>query len=569
MSSYTSVNIARKLIENKIQKLHELLDERKSALNEELNEIEEAFSADNKKDQEELEKWRNYKEQTLELFQDDVTENVQLSKIEARIEEVSRTLEMRRLRLEWDEDKLKMEIGTLGTLQIQEQNPKPKQQQTPEMDYESLDEYVSMSIPENEAAINSHEDITEYANLADEQICMITPKGIQAKEHKSFQKPASSGYLKPMKQALIKRTHLPKELIPSRQDYTDLKRGVGSLIANLKDTKLRSRSLSSDRNEKVELYAELPEQKPGWQLHFSHKSETEENSNQTGLYPTPKPEDCTVINTCTRGTDPGQILKPKNVAVSPKTGCIFVAEKANNRVQVFTPTGEPLFSFGTRGKRLSMAEPYGVCVLNEKVYVSQTENHCIMVFKTNGDYCMQGGNKGKNEGSFEYPTGLSTDGTNVLVCDFGNHRVQVFSNNLIFKQMIGIGKLTNPKDVAVNSNSNLVVLDRSPTCVHIFNSKGVYQRKLINVSKCPTLSNPLFIAISPRGNIVLSDMLTCSVNIFNMDGQLLWCLGGLHDKETFGEPRGVATDPLGRLVVVCGKEIGCLKIMEIHLPNLF
>ena len=128
------------------------------------------------------------------------------------------------------------------------------------------------------------------------------------------------------------------------------------------------------------LYRELPKQKPGLQSHFSHKSE--DNSSQTGLYPTPKPEDCTVVSTCTRGTDPGQILKPKNVAVSPKTGCIFVAEKGNNRVQMFTPTGEPLSSFGTRGKRLLMAEPYGVCVLNEKVYVSQTENHCIMVFKT-------------------------------------------------------------------------------------------------------------------------------------------------------------------------------------------
>ena len=182
---------------------------------------------------------------------------------------------------------------------------------------------------------------------------------------------------------------------------------------------------------------------------------------------------------------------------------------------------------------------------------------------------MQGGNKGNNEGSLKYPTGLSTDGINVLVCDFGNNRVQVFSNNLLFKQLIGVGKLTNPTDIAVNLNSDLVVLDRSPTCVHIFNSKGVYQRKLINVSKCPTLSNPLFIAISPRGNIVLSDMLTCSVNVFTMDGQLLWSLGGLYDKETFGEPRGVACDQSGRLVVVCNKEIGCLKIIEIRLPNLF
>ena len=130
------------------------------------------------------------------------------------------------------------------------------------------------------AAINSPDDIT-YGDAVDVQA--IT-KEIQAKEHKFFHKPAQSGYLKPMKQALIKKTNLPKELIPSRQDYTDLKKGVGSLIANLKDTKLRSRSLSSGIDQKEELYTEFPEQKPGWQLRFSHKSETEENSNQTGMH---------------------------------------------------------------------------------------------------------------------------------------------------------------------------------------------------------------------------------------------------------------------------------------------
>ena len=546
MSSYTSVNIVRELIESKIQKLHELLDERKSALNEELNEIEESFSADNKKDQKELEKWETYKEHTLELFQDDVTDNVQLSKIEARIEEVSRKLEMRRLLLEWDEDKLKMEISNIGFLGRPGVKPKSETQQTKSgnktMDSTLIDEFIS-SRPY--ATI----DESILGDIPSER--KLTPKETQFEENTAFIKRFPSDYLEPMQQALRKKA---TDMIPSFQESPKERK------------KVVSKQLSNNMEREVALYGELPKQKRGWLNHFSNKSE--DNSNQTGLYPNPKPEDCTVISTCTRGTEPGQILKPKNVAVSPKTGNIFVAEKGNNRVQMFTPTGEPLLLFGTRGKSLSMAEPYGICVLNEKVYVSQTENHCIMVFKTNGDCCMQGGNKGKNEGSLELPKGLSTDGTNVLVCDFGNNRVQVFSNNLIFKQMIGVGKLTNPADIAVNSNSDLVVLDRSPTCVHIFNSKGVYQRKLINVSKCPTLSNPLFIAISPRGNIVLSDLLTCSVNIFTMDGQLLWSLGGLHDKEMFGEPRGVACDPSGRLIVVCNKEIGCLKIIEIGLPNL-
>ena len=211
MSSYTSVNIVRELIESKIQKLHELLDERKSALNEELNEIEEAFAADNKKDQEELEKWRKYKEDTLELLQGDATENVQLSKIEARIEEVSRKLEMRRLRLQWDEDKLKMEISIIGFLGRPGLKPKSETQQITKSEYKTMDD--STLIDEyGDIPSRTYETIDESilgdipsvlpkdASLGSER--KLTPKETQFEENAAFIKRSPSKFLEPMQQAL-------------------------------------------------------------------------------------------------------------------------------------------------------------------------------------------------------------------------------------------------------------------------------------------------------------------------------------------------------------------------------
>ena len=264
----------------------------------------------------------------------------------------------------------------------------------------------------------------------------------------------------------------------------------------------------------------------------------------------------------------GPILKPRNIAISQKTGCIFVVERGNNRVQVFAATGEPVYSFTRKTviPNQSMVKPYGICILNEKVFVSVTQYNCVHAYSASGQFVDRMGERGEGEGNFMFPTGMSTDGTNrVYVCDYGNNRVQAFSKELQFKQVIGVGHLTNPTDIAVDQHLDLYVLDRATTIVHIFNSRGVYQKKIIKIIKYPILSNPQFIAISPKGRIVLSDLLSNSVNIFTMDGGLRQTLGGPRDKELFGEPRGVAFDRNGNLVVACHKETGCLQIIEIDI----
>ena len=555
---YTTVKIVRKLIERRVEKLHELLDERKLALNEELDALEQRFTDENKKDEEELEKWTAYRDQTVDLFKEyEGVDNVQLSRIEHQIKGINSRIETRRVHLEWEDDRAKKEINLIGRLESSE-----SMGQT-DSNYEV---FQAMNLEVNDKVLY---EVMDEGTPDPSEASVIESTFVPIKN-----KPGE--YLKPLRPAPRAPSRTPPipplpsipPIPPPPPQDRKLKRmsSHGYILDNIKYPLERAQSMddsSFSNPQESELYCALPpSQKQGWRNILRKKSRSIGDKLDMPGVPAPPTRDYTVTCKCMLGTGPGQILKPKNIAISTKTGCIFVAEKGNNRVQAFAPTGDPMFSFGKRLKGNSMMKPYGVCVLNEKVYVSQTQSNCIMVFNTNGEYCMQSGGEGRGEGCFNFPAGLSTDGTRILVCDCANNRIQVLTHHLMFLQFYGIGKLTYPTDITVDSNSNLVVLDRSPTCVHIFNGKGVYQRKLINVSKCPTLSNPLFIAISPRGNIVLSDLLTCSVNIFTMDGKLLWSLGGLHDKETFGEPRGVATDPLGRLVVVCNKEIGPLMIIQ-------
>ena len=551
--SYTKVSIARKLLEKKIDKIHENLNERLKVLNEELDKYEKDFADENEKDELELSKLTQYRLHTIELFDEG---DYQLTKIENRIELLQTRLEQRKIKLEFD-DTLNSQISCLGQLirmqvVVMEGGYEVFESGSGEVgasNYEVIDEdlmeevekYNSVTRATSLPTNRSHEEKIIYEVTQEDY---LVPRQLSPR-------------LKPVRQAPFppNKAH-PPPLVPRR---------IISPQLGLTHWKSKSEDYAEieDKKQEEELYCKVPDKEKGF---FRKKSNS--MGNKLELVGLPGQVDFQINSKCRMGAGPGQILKPKNIAISQKTGCIFVAEKGNNRIQVFAATGDPMYSFTRKTivPNHSMVKPYGICILNEKVFVSVTQYNCIHAYRSNGDFISQKGQEGKGEGNFVFPTGMSTDGTNrVYVCDYGNNRVQAFSKELQFKQVIGVGHLTNPTDIAVDQHLDLYVLDRATTIVHMFNSKGVYQKKIIKIIKYPILSNPQFIAISPKGRIVLSDLLSNSVNIFTMDGGLRQTLGGPRDKELFGEPRGVAFDRNGNLVVTCHKETGCLQIIDIDI----
>ena len=510
-SGYSRVSIVRKLLEKKIDKIHENLNKRLKVLNEELDNFEKEFAKESEKDETELNKLTQYRLRTIELFDDG---DYQMIKIENRIELLKTRIEQRKLKLEFDDDLLNIKISSLGQL----------------MRMEDIHEY--MCIDELQIKYETFEDD-------------CTPEVITKVPLSPCDTPS------PIKTLPTGANRLPPPPVPFRCDRPPSgPRPVRRCHSSFGASDIRISKVDSPSKNPLGI---VPKRS---------------NSLNNRIDQIDLNEEFKIKSSCKRGAGPGQMSKAKNIAISQKTGCIFVAEKGNNRVQVFAATGEPVYSF-TRKTVMpnhSMVKPYGICILNEKVFVSVTQHNCVHAYKSNGEFIAQKGQEGKGDGNFIFPTGMSTDGTNrVYVCDYGNNRVQAFSKELQFKQVIGVGNLTNPTDIAVDQHLDLYVLDRATTVVHIFNSKGVYQKKIIKIIKYPILSNPQFIAISPKGRIVLSDLFSNSVNIFTMDGGLRQTLGGPRDKELFGEPRGVAFDRNGNLVVACHKETGCLQIIEIDI----
>ena len=74
-----------------------------------------------------------------------------------------------------------------------------------------------------------------------------------------------------------------------------------------------------------------------------------------------------------KGTGPGQFDVPHSIAVDGK-GLVYVGDRSNNRIQVFTPKGKFVkqwTNFGT---------PWGITIRGDKMYVVDgTANNCLYI----------------------------------------------------------------------------------------------------------------------------------------------------------------------------------------------
>ena len=274
--------------------------------------------------------------------------------------------------------------------------------------------------------------------------------------------------------------------------------------------------------------------------------------------------DLPVISVCKQGPGIGFLSKPKGVCISDK-GKIFVAEKGNNRVQVFTKDGNHLYTFGEKSGQNKMVEPNGIWTSSHYVYVTLTNLNTIQMYTIQGGFVKQKAKEGKEEGRFKLPCGISGDTLRerLYICDTGNNRIQILDKNLHFIKVMRTTVLDKPLDIKVMNSGNLVVvLDRSTICIHVFKGSGELIKEIIETQSIPKLINPLYLTVS-NGNILLSDYSSNCIHTFSDEGELIWSLGESGRGKPFEEPRGLACDIDGRLVTVCNRKEEQLQIFEI------
>ncbi|XP_053570236.1 E3 ubiquitin-protein ligase TRIM71 [Bombina bombina] len=259
------------------------------------------------------------------------------------------------------------------------------------------------------------------------------------------------------------------------------------------------------------------------------------------------------------GDHDGKLCRPWGVCVD-REGYIIVADRSNNRVQIFKPCGTFHHKFGTLGSRPGQFDrPAGVaCDNSRRIVVADKDNHRVQIFTFEGQFIMKFGEKGTKNGQFNYPwdVAINSEGK-ILVSDTRNHRVQLFSQDGTFLNKYGFeGALwkhfDSPRGVAFSQDGYLVVTDFNnhrlliikPDCqsAHFLGTEGTGSGQFLR---------PQGVAVDQEGRIIVADSRNHRVQIFEPNGSFL-CKFGTQGSG-FGQmdrPSGIAVTPDGTIVVV-------------------
>lgn len=139
------------------------------------------------------------------------------------------------------------------------------------------------------------------------------------------------------------------------------------------------------------------------------------------------------------------------------------------------------------------------------IYVLDADKNKIFYFSDITQTPKSIGGFGWSAGSFDGPTGIATDGINVYVSDYGNHRIQRFDRNLNFISSFSTrdtsGRTTMrfgyPLDVALSELGDLFILDGENLRVLKFNPQQYFERSFGDIEAGKgKLQNPVRLAVT-------------------------------------------------------------------------
>lgn len=287
--------------------------------------------------------------------------------------------------------------------------------------------------------------------------------------------------------------------------------------------------------------------------------------NAISIKPTRSPiSGVPVLSFAREGQDKGQVSRPWGLCVD-REGNIIVADRRNNRIQIFSNRGEFKTMFGSKGTGPGEFDlPAGITTdFLGRIIVIDKDNHRVQIFTSTGNFIHKFGSFGKDCGQFQYPWDVAVNTLgNIVVTDTRNHRIQLFTNNgtyitkFVFETANSAKMLkgpTTPRGVCFTVSGNIIVSDFEnhrllmvdPTLSKIMYCIG---REGSCISE---LNRPSGIVTDDEGRLIVADSKNHRVIVFNSELRILWAVDlkspGLDDKD---RPSDVALTPEGYLVVL-------------------
>ena len=215
----------------------------------------------------------------------------------------------------------------------------------------------------------------------------------------------------------------------------------------------------------------------------------------------------------------GALKSPIGIAVDAR-GVIFVSDVTLKRVYGFDQKGKLVTAIG-KGDELPRPAGLAIDPATNRLYVSDTKLHKIRVYDANtGAFVKEIGDRGTEDGKFNFPTNLFIRRDKLYVGDTGNFRVQILDLEGKFLKKIGqlgdrLGDLARPKGIGVDSDGHIYVVDAAFDNFQIFNEEG---KLLLYIGEAGTSPGkfwlPAGMYIDERDRIYVADQYNNRVQVF-------------------------------------------------------
>ena len=196
-------------------------------------------------------------------------------------------------------------------------------------------------------------------------------------------------------------------------------------------------------------------------------------------------------------------------------GTIYATDNSNNTIKVFRPDGTEGQIGGPDEVGGGLSMPTMLAIQDNVIYVANNANQMVKMYSTEGRFTGEFGGYGIRNGKFSQPWGICTDQKGrLLVADFNNKRIQVFSSKGVFIESISCsGK---PYDVAVDPLGNMHVVLYKKNHITVYTRDG---KQIETYSFGRMLQRPSGIHIDDKSNKFICD--SGSVYIVDSKGLLI------------------------------------------------
>jgi len=197
------------------------------------------------------------------------------------------------------------------------------------------------------------------------------------------------------------------------------------------------------------------------------------------------------------------------------------------------------------------------------VYVADATAKSMAIYVQAGQYLSAVG--GKEWFDRLSHVAVSPDGSEVYAVDTGNisnegHHVRVFGAETgehlrdIGRRGTGDGEFNLPRDVEVDHQGNLYVIDGGNFRVQVFDRQGGFQRQVGSLGRhYGQFARPKGVAVDAEGNIYVSDAAHGNFQIFDAEGRLLLFVGQRSEQAQragYMLPAGITVDEDGRIYMI-------------------